>query len=318
MASSKSRQRKLARAKLERQQARRYARTRRNRQLQAGLAVGLVVVVAVVIGLFAGGVFKSKPKPKPAADSCAWNTPPNTQSLTNVGMPPTKGEPRSGTENMTITTNQGTVTVGLNLDQSPCAASSFSYLAGKNFFNNTKCSRLVTGSMSSLTCGDPKGDGTGGPAYTFANEYVPSEPAPSASPSAAASASANASASADPSASASAAQVVYPRGTVALWNSAPDTNGSQFFIVYKDTTLNPQYTVIGTVASGMDVVDKIAAAGAVDANGKATTDGKPKTDVTIQTLTVAKPASAEPSTAPSVSGSAAASPTTSASAAGNS
>jgi peptidyl-prolyl cis-trans isomerase B (cyclophilin B) len=318
VASSKSRQRKLARAKLERQQARRYARARRNRQLQAGLAVGLVVVVAVVVGLFAGGVFKSKPKPKPAADSCAWNTPPNTQSLTNVGMPPTKGEPRSGSEDMTITTNQGTVTVSLNLDQSPCAASSFSYLAGKNFFNNTKCSRLVTTGMHMLTCGDPKGDGTGGPAYTFANEYVPTGPAPSASPSASASASASATASPDPSASAPATQVVYPRGTVALWNSAPDTNGSQFFIVYQDTPLNPQYPVVGTVTSGMDVIDKVAKAGAVDASGKAATDGKPKTDVTIQTLTVAKPGSAAPSTEPSASGSAAASPSTSASAAGNS
>jgi peptidyl-prolyl cis-trans isomerase B (cyclophilin B) len=110
--------------------------------------------------------------------------------------------------------------------------------------------------------------------------------------------------------------VVYPAGTVALWNSAPDTNGSQFFIVYKDTPLNPQYTIIGTVASGMDVVNKIAAGGAVDTNGKATTDGKPKTTVTIQTLTVSKPASAAPSTG--ASGSPAASPTTSASAAGNS
>ncbi|WP_345631719.1 peptidylprolyl isomerase [Rugosimonospora acidiphila] len=314
MASSKTRQRKLARAKIERQQARRFARARRNRQVQAGVAVGLVVVVGVVITLLTTGVFSGSPKPKAAPASCEWNTPPNTESLTSVGKPPTNGEPRTGTETMTIATNQGSIAVDLNLDQSPCAASSFSYLAGKKFFDNTKCSRLVTSGMFTLTCGDPKGDGTGGPAYTFANEYVPSTPA-SASP------SAPATASPDPSASSTAGQVIYPRGTVALWNSAPDTNGSQFFIVYKDTPLNPQYTVVGTVSTGMDVVDKVAAGGAVDSSGKTTTDGTPKTDLTIQTLTVAKPASASPSAGPSTgaSGSPSVAPTTStpASAAGN-
>jgi peptidyl-prolyl cis-trans isomerase B (cyclophilin B) len=315
VASSKSRQRKLARAKLDRQQARRYAKARRNRRLQAGLGALLVVVVAAVVILITSGVFSGKPAPKVAASTCQWNAPLNTQSLTDVGKPPTSGEPRSGTENMTITTNQGTVAVSLDLSQSPCAAASLSFLAGKNFFDNTKCSRLTTSGSFLLQCGDPKGDGSGGPAYTFANEYVPTGPTASASP------SASAAASADPSATPATSQVIYPRGTVAMFNTAPDTNGSQFFIVYKDSALDPNYSVIGTVSSGLDVVDKIAAAGAVDSSGAKATDGTPKTDVTIQTLTVDKPASATPSPATTGSPSAVASagtPSDSSSAAGNS
>jgi peptidyl-prolyl cis-trans isomerase B (cyclophilin B) len=309
VASSRTRQRKLARAKMERQLARRASRARRNRQLQAGLAVGLVAVIAVVVGLFLGGVFSSKPKPAVTA-TCAYNTPADASTLTDVGRPPTSGEPRTGAEPMTVTTDQGTIGITLDLAKAPCAASSFHYLAGKSFFDNTKCNRLTTSGSFLLQCGDPKGDGSGGPAYTFADENLPAPtasatPSTDASASATPSASASAPASADPSASATpaAATATYPRGTVAMFTKGPDSNGSQFFIVYKDSQLPPSYSIIGTVTTGLDVIDKVAAAGAVDANGAATGDGTPKTPVTIQTLTVGT----EPSTgpAPSVSGSAA-------------
>jgi peptidyl-prolyl cis-trans isomerase B (cyclophilin B) len=306
VASSKTRQRKMARAKMERQLARRAQKARRNRQLQAGLAVGLVAVVATVVGLFVGGVFSSKPKPATTA-TCVWNTPANAGSLTDVGRPPTSGETRTGTEPMTLTTDQGTIAISLNLAKAPCAGSSFKYLAGKNFFNNTICHRLTTSGIFVLQCGDPKGTGSGGPAYAFADENLP---VPSASPPAPASAAASGSASptgaASPTPSASAPTLVtYAKGTVAMANSGPDTNGSQFFIVYQDSQMQPNYSVIGTVTSGMDVVDKVAAGGAVDANGAATNDGKPKVAITIQTLTVG----VEPSTtsAPQPSGSASAS-----------
>jgi peptidyl-prolyl cis-trans isomerase B (cyclophilin B) len=299
---------------MERQLARRAAKARRNRQLQAGLAVGLVLVVAIVVGLFVGGVFSSKPKPATTA-TCAWNTPANAADLTDVGRPPTSGEQRTGTETMTLATDQGTVSISLDLAKAPCAGSSFKYLAGKNFFDNTLCHRLTTSGIFVLQCGDPKATGSGGPAYTFADENLPAAPA-SASASASASADPSASAGASPSASASAAPsqgtVTYARGTVAMANSGPDTNGSQFFIVYKDSQMAPNYSVIGTVVSGLDVVDKIAAGGAVDAKGAATTDGKPKTAITIQTLTVgAAPTASSSGAAPS--GSASASPSPSAS-----
>jgi peptidyl-prolyl cis-trans isomerase B (cyclophilin B) len=295
VASSRTRQRKLARAKMERQLARRALKARRNRQLQAGLAVGLVLVVAIVVGLFVGGVFSSKPKPATTA-TCAWNTPTNAASLSDVGRPATSGEQRTGTETMTLTTDQGTVSISLDLAKAPCAGSSFKYLAGKNFFNNTKCHRLTTSGIFVLQCGDPKGDGTGGPAYSFADENLPVAAPASASASAESSASASASASAAPTQS----TVTYARGTVAMANSGPDTNGSQFFILYKDSQMAPNYSVIGTVVSGMDVVDKVAAGGAVDSNGAAASDGTPKTPITIQTLTVGA--------APTATGSAAGSP----------
>jgi peptidyl-prolyl cis-trans isomerase B (cyclophilin B) len=301
----------MARAKMERQLARRAAKARRNRQLQAGLAVGLVVLVAVAVGLFVGGVFSSKPKPATTA-TCVWKTPADASTRKDVGRPPTSGEPRTGTETMTVATDQGTIAVSLDLAKAPCAGSSFRYLAGKNFFSNTTCHRLTTSGIFVLQCGDPKGDGSGGPAYAFADENLPSPAlAPSATASAAAAASATASATASASASAQpsaspAATVTYARGTVAMANSGLDSNGSQFFIVYKDSQMAPNYSVIGTVTSGLDVVDKVAAAGAVDANGAATGDGKPKTAVTVQSLTVGTEPSA--TVAPTPSGLASASP----------
>jgi peptidyl-prolyl cis-trans isomerase B (cyclophilin B) len=311
VASSRTRQRKLARAKMERQLARRASKARRNRQLQAGLAVGLVAVIAVVVGLFVGGVFSSKPKPAVTA-TCAYNPPADASTLTDVGRPPTSGEPRTGTEPMTVTTDQGTIGITLDLAKAPCAASSFHYLAGKSFFNNTKCNRLTTSGSFLLQCGDPKGDGTGGPAYTFADENLPA-PTAAASPSDSASASASPAATASASASA-APTATYPRGTVAMYSKGPDANGSQFFIVYKDSQLPPSYSIIGTVTTGLDVIDKVAAADAVDANGAATGDGTPKTPVTIQTLTVGT----EPSTSPAPSGSGSAAPSASPTGASNS
>jgi peptidyl-prolyl cis-trans isomerase B (cyclophilin B) len=309
VASSKTRQRKLARAKVERQLVRRASKARRTRQVQAASAAGVVAVLAVVIGLWAGGVFSSKPAP-PVTETCAWSTPADTSALTNVGKPPTSGEPRTGTEAMTLTTDQGTIAISLDLAKAPCAGSSFKYLAGKNFFNNTICHRLTTSGIFVLQCGDPKGTGSGGPAYTFADENLPA-PAASAPPTAAASASASASAA--PSASAPAT-VTYARGTVAMANSGPDSNGSQFFIVYKDSQMQPNYSVIGTVTSGLDVVDKVAAGGAVDANGAATSDGKPKIAITVQTLAVGTEPSATSAPQPSATAAASASP----SSAGNS
>jgi peptidyl-prolyl cis-trans isomerase B (cyclophilin B) len=88
-----------------------------------------------------------------------------------------------------------------------------------------------------------------------------------------------------------------------MYNNAPDTNGSQFFIVYKDSPMPAQYTIIGTVTTGLDVLDKIAAGGTQDGSGS----GKPKTGVTIQTLTVTTPTSPSPSPAATASSSAAAS-----------
>ena len=117
------------------------------------------------------------------------------------------------------------------------------------------------GALSVLQCGDPTGEGTGGPGYQFANEYPTNQYQPD-----------------DPKLN---EPVVYPRGTLAMANAGPGTNGSQFFLVYKDSKLPPNYTVFGTIdETGLATLDKIGAPGTADGGE----DGKPKPDVKIKSL----------------------------------
>jgi peptidyl-prolyl cis-trans isomerase B (cyclophilin B) len=303
VASSKTRQRKLARAKMERQLARRAAKVRRRRQTAAGVVVAVILLLGITGTVWALGGFSSKKPTPPAAGPCLWvpasPDPSASSNVKDVGTPPTTGTKTTGTDTMTITLNSGTVVGSLDLAKAPCTGASFQYLAGKKFFDNTTCTRLTTATTYLLQCGDPTGTGQGGPAYTFANENVPTPPDagdPSASP------------------SADTSTVVYPKGTLAMAAPTADQNGSQFYLIYKDSPLPPQYTVFGTITSGLDVLDKIAAAGAVDESGKTATDGKPKNTVTITTLTVTPAASASPSgsASPSASTSPSASPSASA------
>ncbi|HWS94229.1 MAG TPA: peptidylprolyl isomerase, partial [Mycobacterium sp.] len=144
----------------------------------------------------------------------------------------------------------------------PCTVNSFASLAQKGFFNDTPCHRLTTSpSLSVLQCGDPTGRGSGGPGYQFANEYPTDQYPPN-----------------DPKLQ---EPVLYPRGTLAMANAGPNTNGSQFFMVYKDSQLPPQYTVFGTIqGDGLATLDKIAKAG-VAGGGE---DGAPANEVTIKSL----------------------------------
>jgi cyclophilin family peptidyl-prolyl cis-trans isomerase len=160
---------------------------------------------------------------------------------------------------LTIVTDRGRIGLQLANNESPCTVASFVTLAQQGYFDNTECHRLTTArALSVLQCGDPKGDGTGGPGYQFANEfptiqYPPGEPALKI-------------------------PVVYPRGTLAMANAGPGTNGSQFFMVYRDSLLPPNYTIFGTVTqAGLAVIDKIAAGGVV--GGK--DDGTPAEEVDI-------------------------------------
>ncbi|MEO8828114.1 peptidylprolyl isomerase [Lapillicoccus sp.] len=138
----------------------------------------------------------------------------------------------------TMKTTCGDLTIALDGTAAPAAVSSFNLLAKDNYWVDTKCHRLVTQGIFVLQCGDPTGTGSGpGPGYHFGVENVPSND-------------------------------VYPRGSLAMARKQgdPNSNGDQFFIVYKDTTLPKSadgsgYTLFGTVTSGMDIVDKIAAAG---------------------------------------------------------
>ncbi|MFU8874171.1 peptidylprolyl isomerase [Micromonospora sp. SL4-19] len=272
MASSRDRQRKLARAKLDRQLARRAAAAKRRRQIQAGIGA-LVVLALIGFGsAWALGAFDSKPEPKAAEDICSW-TPQDASANSNlkdVGTPKTTELPTSGTRTMTVNTDQGgPITAELDLASAPCAGASMSYLAGKSFYDNTKCHEITA--EGALRCGDPSGTGIGGPAYSFYNENVPTapEPSPSASP-------------------APAQPPAYPKGTVAMIANPPGANGSQFLIFFKDFNPDtPAYPIIGKVTGGLDVVEKIGALETVDNGSGAKV--KPKTDVVIQSLTVGEP-----------------------------
>lgn len=285
MVSSKERQRKLARAKFDRQMARRAARERRRRRIMAGAGVGLAVVLIVVAAAWLGGAFDNKQgtSSPDAQDQCAW-TPQSAQTNTDlkeVGTPPTKGIPTSGTRDMTITTNQGApIVVSLDLANAPCGGADLAYLAGKKFYDNTDCTEITT--EGAVHCGDPAGTGLGGPTYSVYNENVPAAPDPSASP-------------------AAKKAALYPAGTVALIGNPPGTNGSQFLIFFKDfSPSSPQYPIVGHVTSGMATVQKISKLPTVD-NGSGS-KVKPKTKVTIQTLTVGGVVgAATPSAAPSAS-----------------
>jgi len=281
VASSRDRQRKLARAKLDRQLARRAAAAKRRRQIQAGVGAAVVLALIAVGSAWALGAFDSKPEPKAAEDVCLW-TPQDASANTNlkdVGTPPTTGLPTDGTRTMTVTTDQGgPITAELDVASAPCAAASISYLAGKSFYDNTKCHEITT--EGALHCGDPSGTGIGGPTYSFYNENVPTAPeaSPSASP-------------------APEQPPAYPKGTVAMVANPPGSNGSQFLIFFKDfKTDTPKYPIIGKITGGLDVVEKIGALETVDNGNGAKV--KPKTDVVIQSLTVGEPGAA-PAASPS-------------------
>lgn len=181
------------------------------------------------------------------AGGCAY--PAAGSAAKNVGTPPTTGISHTDVT-ATLVTSQGTIAIKLNAAAAPCTVNSFVYLASKGYFNGTSCHRLTTAGIFVLQCGDPTGTGAGGPGYSFADENLTG--------------------------------ATYPAATVAMANAGPGTNGSQFFLVYQDTTLAPSYTPFGTITSGLDVVTKVAAAGTADGSQ----DGKPKLPVQITSVTV--------------------------------
>jgi peptidyl-prolyl cis-trans isomerase B (cyclophilin B) len=287
VASSKDRARKLAREKLDRQLARRAGKQRRRRQIQAGLGAALALVLIVGGVAWLGGAFDDdEPVDTTASDQCAW-TPQNTESnpeLKDVGEPPTTGLPTAGTRPMTITTDKGApIVVSLDLASSTCSAASLTYLASKQFYDNTTCHEITA--EGAIRCGDPSGTGQGGPSYTVYNENVPVAP-PAPAP------------SASSSPAAPPAAPLYPKGTVALIGNPPGANGSQFLIFFKDFTpkAEPQYPIVGTVTGGMATVTELSKIATVanSAGDKVT----PKDKITVKSITVGEP-SAGPADVPS-------------------
>lgn len=302
MASSKERERRLARAKTERQLRYRAEKARRQRQIRAGVGIGLAAAVVLgLVGWSAGWFDFSSKKTPEATGTCAW-TPDGTAV---AGTPKTSGEPRAGTETMTLTTSLGVISIDLDLANAPCTAASFKYLADKGYFNGTACHKLFSANPYALVCGSKDGRDTSNAGYRFPVENIP--PADAAQPSASPTPSGSASASASPTAAAEPV-ATYVEGTVVLAASGVDGGGTQFMIFFKDSKLPADYGVIGKVTAGQDIVDSVGAAGDDGSFAAAGGGGAPKKPITITTLTVAPPA--EPTPTATASGS----PTPSASA----
>ena len=281
--------REAAKRKLERQLERREQRAKRQRLITI---IASVTGVLVVVGAVAATVIitnKDSPEttsastttsldpaaPQPASDGklpafvapaglgqdCQY---PAAAEASRKVNPPRSGKiPMDEAEiSVSMATDQGNIGLMLNNAQAPCTSNSFASLAGQGYFNDTPCHRLTTSdSLSVLQCGDPTGKGTGGPGYEFANEYPTNQYQPD-----------------NP---ALQQPVLYPRGTLAMANAGAGTNGSQFFLVYKDSQLPPNYTVFGTIdETGLATLDKIAGAG-VEGGGQ---DGPPAAKVQVKTI----------------------------------
>ena len=166
---------------------------------------------------------------------------------------PNAGITESNKASITFTTNQGEIVVETTPALAPLTVNAIAALAQKNYFDNTICHRLTTEGIFVLQCGDPTGTGTGGPGFNIPDENLPQP-----------------------------TENNYPAGTVAMANAGPGTSGSQFFLVYQDTTLGPDYTIWGSITSGLDILQTIASAGVVDGGA----DGAPLTGVTIESTKV--------------------------------
>ncbi|WP_432678633.1 peptidylprolyl isomerase [Rhodococcus pyridinivorans] len=285
---SNAQRRQAAKRKLERQLERRAERERKRRRMTIALsALGVIVVVGAGVALWAvnrgddtateaasndtsGSEYAALPEgrsePLPETVNCSY--PADGREPSKPAQPPrTEGIRTTGEGNtdvsVSVETSQGNIGLILHNDDSPCTVNSFLSLASQNYFDDTPCHRLTTSpSLQVLQCGDPSGSGSGGPGYQFANEFPTDQFAAD-----------------DPAAQ---EPMTYPRGTLAMANTGqPETNGSQFFLVYGDSVLPPQYTVFGTIdETGLATLDKIAAAGV--AGGAA--DGAPALETTLTSV----------------------------------
>jgi len=170
----------------------------------------------------------------------------NLTENTNKVNPPTERLDPTKTYTAILKTTQGNITISLNNLNNPITTTNFVHLSRLDFYNGTVFHRVMRGFM--VQGGDPLGTGTGGPGYQFADEEFVDE---------------------------------YERGAVAMANSGPDTNGSQFFIIHEDQLNLPRnYVIFGKVIEGIEVVDKIA-----DSEVKSSPTGEPSVPVEPTTIT---------------------------------
>ncbi|GII65439.1 peptidylprolyl isomerase [Sphaerisporangium krabiense] len=280
MTTGKDRQKQLAREHYERQTQRRVERQARQKRVAIiGTSLGVLVVVGGIfaaVALVGGGDSKTEaattpsasappsegPSPKPydaATGTCDYVADSSGGPAKNVGMPPAKAD--TSLEKMTLQTNHGDIVIDLATAKAPCTANSFAFLAKQKYFDGSKCHRMGEAAFPMIQCGDPLAkadgksatDGQGGPGYRFADENL------------------------------TGAQ--YKRGVVAMANSGPGTNGSQFFIIFGDLQLPPNYTPFGTVTKGLEILDDVSKKGVLS-GGMGDGTGAPKDPVEIKHVTI--------------------------------
>ncbi|MCR6489950.1 peptidylprolyl isomerase [Amycolatopsis sp. OK19-0408] len=198
-------------------------------------------------------------RPKPLADpvTCAFTPDPTSPAPKKVALPPDGPAPSSGTVPVRLATSAGAIGLSLDRALAPCTVVNFLSLVKQGFYDGTSCHRLsVAAGLQMLQCGDPVGDGTGGPGYTIRDEVFP--------------------------------ELTYGRGVLAMAKTAqPDSGGSQFFLVFGKTEIPPEYTVFGSIDDpGLAVLDKVAQGGVDTAKSNiGDGSGPPKTPVTFTQVT---------------------------------
>ena len=203
--------------------------------------VNLSIVCAVLASIYISPVAAGAERPVSVAGCAKVVSKAHTPLKVKEPMKASKSLPAT----MKIVTNCGPIAISLLNKQAPLTVTKMTALARAKYFNNSLCHRLTTDGIFVLQCGDPLATGLGSPTgwKGYKDENLPANKANN-----------------------------YPVGTVAMANSGPGTNGSQFFIIYADTTLGPNYTIWGKVTKGLDLVKKIGAVGAYKLNAS---DNKP-------------------------------------------
>jgi len=209
-------------------------------------------VVATFVIFTAGfsTIAKAAPSKPPSKVNCK-KTIAKGHPVKNITPPEVKAPFKNRT--FTLKTNCGDIVIEADGIKAPVTVIALAALANGGFFNQSLCHRLTTNNIYVLQCGDPTATGSGGPNFSYRDENLPQ-----------------------------AAEANYPAGIVAMANSGVNTNGSQFFIVYEDTSLPPSYTIWGKVTKGLDIVQSIANEGVV--GGK--NDGLPKRTIAIEKVKV--------------------------------
>ena len=177
----------------------------------------------------------------------------NAKAHSAKNIIPPEVKPPFKNRTFTLNTNCGDIVIEANAKSAPITVVALTALANGGFFNKTICHRLTTNNIYVLQCGDPTGTGMGGPNFSYRDENLPQ-----------------------------AVESNYPAGVVAMANSGANTNGSQFFIVYENTSMRPDYTIWGKVTKGLEIVKAIAKEGVADG----TNDGLPKQTIAIERVKV--------------------------------